>query len=70
MQYSDNDGEADDVPFMTHGFIAKVTIANGLYTITDYERTVLVDGKSAKTKTKRPNITRTRERTIKYDTPK
>ena len=48
MQYSDNDGDDDDVPFMTHGFIAKVTIANGLYTNTDYERTVLVDGKSAK----------------------
>ena len=59
---ADNGGEADDVPFETHGFIVKVTIAGGLYTITDYAGTVLVDGKSAKAKTERPNITRVRER--------
>ncbi len=59
---SDYGGEADDVPFMTHGFIAKLTVANGLYTITDYAGTVLVDGKSAKAKTERPDITRVRER--------
>ena len=57
-QNSENGGEDDEVPFETHGYIAKVTIANGLYTITDYEGTVLVDGKSAKTKTERPNISK------------
>jgi hypothetical protein len=43
---SDWGGEDDEVPFNTHGFIAKVTIANGEFTITDYSGTDLVTGKA------------------------
>ena len=42
---SDNGGEDNDTPFETHGFIAKVTIANGKFTITNYAGTDLVTGK-------------------------
>ncbi|NNC51339.1 MAG: hypothetical protein HKO01_12490 [Flaviramulus sp.] len=61
---SDNGGEADDLPVDTHGVIAQVSVANGIYTISDYNGNVVATGKTNTAKTKRPSIDKV-ERAIK-----
>jgi len=49
------DDDDNDTGEWNNGFIAKVKIANGTYTVSDYKGAELVSGKSSKVRTPRPS---------------
>ena len=49
------DDDDNDTGEWHNGFIAKVKIANGTYTVSDYKGAELVSGKSSKVRTPRPS---------------